>query len=188
MWPDRVHAFLIEQNHDNDADWLNTEALKANIAGFRTNHPGEGLTRPLFDQIVAWKLRDQIHRDDHNLENTNDSLINEITGAAFRIVHQDDKILSRVRAEILQTIPGVGIGVASAILTMYYPESFGIIHFRSWDEINERDPTQPRITRTFTIKQYMTYLSTIRPVAEEENVSVQLIDYALWRTWELRRE
>lgn len=188
MWPDRVHAFLLGHNHDNDADWQKTEALKVNIADFRTNHPGEGLARPLFNQIVSWKLRGQIHRNEHNLENINDSLVKEITGAAFRVVHQDNEILSRVRAEILQTIPGVGIGVASAILTMYYPESFGIIDFRTWDEINEQDPTQPPKARTFTINQYMTYLSTIRSVAEEEHVSVQLIDYALWRTWELRRE
>jgi hypothetical protein len=187
MWQDRVTSFLTEFDLEADTDWQETRVLKTDVAAYRMSHPNEGVTRVIFDRIVRWKLRDQIHRAADHLENLNDSMIYEVTGAAVRLQHSDIEISSRVKTEVLQGLPGVGLGVASAFLTIYFPDSFGIIDFRCWDEIHEREPGLRPIERNFTIGDYLTYLATIRPFALGNGHQVQLVDFALWKTWDLRR-
>jgi len=187
MWQSRVREFLEQYNLDSDADWQETAALKTDMAEYRRKRPQEGLTRTLFDRIVIWKLRGQIHRTAGHLEHLNDKMIYEVTGAAIRLEHLDLEVSSRVRTQVLQGLPGVGLGVAAAILTMYFPESFGIIDFRCWDEIHESDPEFRSAETSFSISQYLTYLATIRPFAQASGLEVQMVDFALWKTWELRR-
>lgn len=181
MWHDRIRTFLVEHDFAADRDWQTTQHLLDAVATYRRTHPREGFSRELFDQIVQWKLRGQIYRAADHLAHLNDPIIYEVTGAVFRLNHHDLNITSRVRIEVLQGLPGVGLGVASAILAMYFPESFGVIDFRSWAELHEREPGQP-VIRTFTIRQYMAYLALIRPFAAETGKTPQLIDYALWKT------
>jgi hypothetical protein len=187
MWQGRVRYFLSEHSFADDKDWQTTKQLLDDVAAYRMAYPRSGLTRGLFDRIVQWKLRDQMSRAADHLAELNDKMILEITGAVFRLDHSNLEVSSRVRTEVLQGLPGVGLGVASALLTTYFPESFGIIDFRAWDELHDRDPNLPAITRTFSIGHYMTYLATIRPFAAEIGKNPQVIDYALWKIWKQRR-
>ena len=186
-WQDRVEHFLDINDFAHDEDWRETEDLLAVLAAHRRQHPREGFPRHTFDRVVRWKLRDQIHRDAEHLANLNDGMIYEVTRAAIRLEHPDPEVLARVRTQVLCGLPGVGFGVASAILTVYFPESYGIIDFRCWDEVHERDPALPPITRSFGIGNYLTYLAMIRPFAAQLGRNAQLIDYALWRIWGQRR-
>lgn len=188
MWQDRVTEFLINNNWQNIPDWQQTNLLKGEIQTYRNEFPNQGLSQNLFNQIIQWKLRNQIHRVNHHLENLNEQMIGMVTKTAILLNHNDPNILSTVRVKVLMSLPGIGLGIASAILTLYYPELYGIIDFRSWDEINERDPALPPLTRNFSISDYLNYLDTIRPFATEHNIDVQFVDYILWKIWELRRE
>src|ERR1039458_9562259 len=100
MWQDRVSSFLRDYDRQADSEWQETVALKATVSGYRERQPQQGLTRVMFDQIVRWKLRDQIHRTADHLENLNDNIIYEVTGAAVRLQHPDIEICSRVRTEV----------------------------------------------------------------------------------------
>ncbi|QOJ27854.1 MAG: hypothetical protein HRU80_02810 [Ignavibacteriales bacterium] len=188
MWQDRVTEFLLNDNWQNSQEWQQTNLLKSSIQTYRIHFPNQGLSEGLFNQIIQWKLGDQIHRVNHHLQYLNKQMINEVTKTALILNHHDYNILTRVRINILRSLPGVGLGIASAILTLYYPELYGIIDFRTWDEINERDPVLPSITHNFSIGDYLNYLTNIRPYASEQNIEVQVIDYALWKIWELRRD
>lgn len=158
MWTERVREFLTNFDWDSDEDWIVTSQLKADIEDFRRNNPGSGLPREIFDRIVEWKLRDQLPLNT-DLRDLNDQMIAEVTGAAFRLEHNDLAITSRVRAEVLNGLPGVGLGVASAILALYFPMDFGIIDFRVWDEIHERDPRLESSQRSFAIGDLVTVSS-----------------------------
>jgi hypothetical protein len=187
MWRNRVSNFLNNHNFAEDDDWQKTEELLDAVSTYRHDHPGEGLQPQLFGKIVEWKLRDQIQRTVDHLSDINDSMIYEVTRAAFRLDHHDPAVSSRARTEVLRALPGVGLGVASGILTMYFPESFGVIDFRVWDEVHELDPSLPPLKHNFTIGDYAKYLAMIRSFAEEIEEPPQLVDFALWSIWKLRR-
>jgi len=200
MWKDRVRAFgvgnqgtnvpgwLANYNRVEDEDWNATEDLKRRVNAHFLATPGTGLGRALFNDIVSWKLRQQEDRVADHLGQLNEQAISEVTGAVFRLNHDDPEILARIRIGVLQGMPGVGIGVASAILTLCYPNSYGVIDFRVWDEIHDRDPQKQSLKRQFSISDYLTYLTMIRDFAEQENITVQEVDFALWKIWELRRQ
>lgn len=187
MWHDRVQQFLKEFDFDTDRDWRETEDLKAAIAIHRDERPGEGLTRTLFERVLSWKLRSQRQRVAAHLDKLTDQLVEELTGTAFRVRHPEQSVLDRVRVEVLIALPGVGLGVASALLTLYYPNQYGIIDFRAWDEVNERDPSQAPITRVFTVGHLFEYLTKIRAYSAKHAIPTQKVDFALWKVWELRR-
>ena len=125
-----------------------------------------------------------MHRVAQHFESLTDDIIKEVTRSAYIINHDDQNILTTIRVNLMRSLPGVGLGVASALLTLYYPNLYGIIDFRTWDEIHEHDHGGRPITRTFTLSNYLYYLDTIRPFALEQNIDVQIVDFALWKIWE----
>lgn len=188
MWRVRVQNFLKNRDYTKDKDWLRTSALKDEVQNFKRLHPGEGLPRILFDEIVDWKLRSQRARVERHLEKITDDLVLDITAAAFSVKHADIEELDRVRINLLMALPGVGLGISSAILTLYHPHLYGIIDFRAWDEVNNVEPHSPSLTRTFTIAHLVEYLRLIRNYSAQSSLPPQLIDFALWKAWEVRRK
>ena len=181
MWQSRVGTFLKHFDFTADAEWLETVDLKQAINEYRVNHPNEGLPRSIFNRVLDWKLRKQRHRVARHHLNLTDQMIFEIAGAAFGVNHPVEAVEDRVRTEVLLALPGVGLGVASAILTLYLPARYGVIDFRAWDEINEVALGAKSLARNFTIDQYLKYLHKIRGLASKQGIEAQLVDYALWK-------
>lgn len=132
MWTDRVRKFLSSDNWKENDDWFKVEALLASVSTQRTRTPKEGLSRELFNRILEWKLRSQRNKTEHLRILIPDSTIMQVTKLSFSIDHPDPNALLSMQAKLLTALPGVGIGVASAILTLYYPERCGIIRHK-WD-------------------------------------------------------
>ncbi len=84
---------------------------------------------------------------------------------------------------VLQALPGVGMGVASAILTLTSPQDYGVIDFRVWELVFGRSKNGER-KQTFTAKNYLDYLKAIRCFAIQNRVPTQHVDFALWKAWE----
>ena len=136
------------------------------------------LTSQTFDAVLDWKLRQQRKRTEkHRSENTAD-LIRELTGAFWRVQHNDLDKLVEIKLSVLMSIPGTGIGVASTILTLSNPANFAIIDFRNWKVLYSEDKRQ------FTVPEYKKYLVDVRRLANQLDCDVQEIDFLLWKEFE----
>lgn len=129
-WPSKVTAF--RQSFDfSDEDWVGTQELKRQLAEHMAQNPDAGLTIDLFKKIVSWKLERQEARTRRlrGAQITPDVVAN-ITRCALTLVHPDRRTLMRGQLTVLQGISGVGVGVASAILALTFPDRYGVIDER----------------------------------------------------------
>ena len=136
------------------------------------------LTITTFDAVINWKLRKQRNRTEKHRVGNSTELIKEHTGAFWRVKHEDKDKLLAIQIAILLAIPGVGIGVASAIFTLCYPDEYAIIDFRNWKVLYGKDKTQ------FTVSEYKRYLLDVRDLASKLDCDVQEVDYVLWKEYE----
>jgi thermostable 8-oxoguanine DNA glycosylase len=128
-----------------------------------------------FENILKWKLRKQKGRTEKHRKYNTDDIINILTSSAIRIEHPNSNIMDQIRASVLMSIPGVGIGVASAILALTYPESYGVIDYINWKVLYEENK------RSFSMNEYLHYLNDLRKIAKDFNTNVQDVDYLLWK-------
>ncbi len=137
----------------------------------------ESLTIPTYNKILAWKLRKQTSRIEKIKKSSPDTLIKSITHCYCKIDHPDDEMKTRIKMHVLLSIPWIGIGIASAIMALHEPQRYGTIDLRCWSALFNEDK------KTFSIKDYMGYLTRIRELAHKVECDVQEIDYILWKQY-----
>jgi thermostable 8-oxoguanine DNA glycosylase len=94
---------------------------------------------------------------------------------AFKTVHPDFYTETEFRLKILCCLKGVEIPVASAILTLVYPEKYAVIDFRVCRQIfGVRN-------QAYTPSYYKKYLSIILTLSQEYKLTPQQIDMAIWQ-------
>jgi hypothetical protein len=174
-WLSRVQAFRRSFNLQ-DKDWQETVQLKADISAHLKQNPAAGLTRALFDRVVKWKLDKQINRPRKFSKTVTDDLVMKITACAFSLQHTDPSVLARVRLDTLSALPGVDIGVASAILALSLPDEYGVIDPRIWKEMYGQDKTG------FSLPDYTMYLAHLLEGARQLGWIAEELDFFTWRS------
>jgi hypothetical protein len=155
-------------------DYDLTEHLKAQFARLRCERQPLYLTLAEFDAILRWKLRSQYRRQEERRKTNTEDVIKIVTGAALSITHSDEDYEIELRLDILCSIRGVGVPVASAILALVFPEKYAVIDFRGWRQIFGEEK------RNFSISDYKRYLREIKRLAIELGWTVQEVDLAVW--------
>ena len=128
--------------------------------------------------IVRWK---SARSEWHIRKNTSSQITNALDAAAtVASSNSDENLVEALNA--LQKLKGVGIPVASAILTAINPERYTIIDFRALEALD-----YPRQDENF----YIAYLNYCRDLAAQNVVSAQTelpaptplraLDRALWQ-------
>jgi hypothetical protein len=169
-----ITATQIESLRRQQIDYDETEQLKAKLAQLRTERQPLYLTAAEFEEILHWKLGQQIGRQrDIRAANT-DEIIAAIMGLALTITHPDQEYELELRMGILCSLRGVGVPVASAVLSLIFPEQYAVIDFRVWRHIFDD------ARRTFSIPDYREYMREIRRLADELSWPVQEVDHAIW--------
>jgi len=87
----------------------------------------------------------------------------------------------RRRMELLTSLRGVGVPVASAILTLIDPRRYGVLDIRAWQLLMATGAvsTNPR-GQSFTIAQWEQYLAALRRHARRLGVTARTIEYTLF--------
>lgn len=119
----------------DDPDLVEAERLKARLARARDKRVPLYLSREEFLAICRWKLGDQYSRAAHLLESSSGKRIKRATQMAFSFKDKDAEFELAGRLTILRLLPGVGIGVASAILALCYPKRYAPLDPRVWRAI-----------------------------------------------------
>jgi hypothetical protein len=79
------------------------------------------------------------------------------------------------RAGLLCCMRGIGVPIASAILTVVYPDRYGVIDFRGWRQLFGEEQ------RVFSVADYVRYLARVRALAVQlPGWTVQETDEAIW--------
>lgn len=165
----------------DDADWLAHEKLKARFAAAREQRDPMCLTQSEFFEVAHWKLINQYGRAKRYLESNPPERIEAVTSRALSFCDPDPDIEMLGRVTMLRVLPGVGMGVASAILALCFPEHYAPIDFRVWRQLFDSELS------VFEIPAYRRYLKRLHELADELRLidpandwPVQLVDYFAW--------
>jgi hypothetical protein len=87
----------------------------------------------------------------------------------------------RRRMELLTSLRGVGVPVASAILTLIAPRRYGVLDIRAWQLLFAvRSVSANQRGQGFTVRQWEQYLSALRQHAGSLGVSARTVEYTLF--------
>ena len=86
------------------------------------------------------------------------------------------------RMELLTSLTGVGVPMASAILTLIDPKRYGVLDIRAWQLLFAiRSVDANRRGQGFTIPQWLDFLTALRHHARRLGVGARTIEYTLFR-------
>jgi hypothetical protein len=132
----------------------------------RNGAPGGNYSRDNLKIIVHWKSPRKIAYID---DNTDIEIARALRFAS------DPRTSERSAVDVLDRLHGVGVPIASAILTTMFPERYTIIDFRALESLGiVKAPTD-------SVHYYLNYLTKCRELAREHNVSLRTLDRALWQ-------
>ncbi len=116
----------------DDPGLAEVEKLKTRLARARDKRVPFYLSREEFLGICRWKLGDQYSRAARLLESNSEKRVKRTTQMAFSCKDKDAGFELAARVTILRLLPGVGMGVASAILALCYPKRYAPVDSRIW--------------------------------------------------------
>lgn len=152
--------------------YLETDFLKKAYKNFQKRGH---LTPEEFFAIVIWKSPRAKTKIRNGLLEKRKSIF-KITSDIFRAKKREDKL------KVLTKTPGIGIPIASAILTICYPNCFTIVDYRARASLKEfgeeikGDPT----TKTYPYKPYFDYLKKCKVLSQKYKISLRNFDRILW--------
>jgi hypothetical protein len=147
----------------------NVEQDDAFEAGGRIAGRGD-YSRQNLEVIVAWKMEGvHLTRVMSYLGQNTDAVIDH----ALRSAVATDSERSAI--EIPDRLPGVGVPVASAILTTILPEKYTIIDVNGLEALGVDDKSKGQAV------YYLSYLKKCRELAAQFNASLRTMDHALWQ-------
>lgn len=169
-----ITADQIRHLRQGSVDYDEMQNLLSRFASIRTTRQPLFLTGDDFDALLRWKLRSQYGRQERWRQANTEEVIRSVTGVALTIMHPDPDYQLELRVGLLCTLRGVGVPVASAVLTLVFPECYGVIDFRAWRQVFGSQRS------AFSVQDYKRYLSNIRHLAQELGWTVQQVDLAIW--------
>jgi len=155
-------------------DYADTQQLVEELAQLRRERQPFYLTAPDFERILQWKLGRQIGRQRARRRANTEEIIRAVTGLALTITHPDIEYELELRTDILCSLHGVGVPVASAVLALVFPEDYAVIDRRVWRQIFDADKT------VFSTPDYKKYMRQIRCLANDLDWPAQEVDHAIW--------
>jgi len=129
------------------------------------------LTKKELEDICRWKSPRAIHHINSNTP----AVIRKITTAAFATRSERSKI------ELLTSLRGVSLPMASAILTLINPKKYGVIDIRVWELLFSLGTvkTKPKGVN-FGFNEWFRLLSILRYYSDKYETSVRKIEYSIF--------
>jgi hypothetical protein len=157
-----LRAELVREEHPP------TAALIRDLAGVRARGV---FTREEFRRMCRWKSPRA-----RRLWEANSAARVHTVSRAVLLTRSE-----RRRMQLLTSLRGVGIPIASAILTLVDPRRYGVLDIRAWQLLFALHTvaSNPR-GQAFTIAQWQQYLSALRHHARRLGVTARAIEYTLF--------
>ncbi len=162
----------------DDPDLAVVEKLKARLARARDKRVPLFLSRDEFLGVCRWRLGDQYSRAAKLLESNSEKRIKRTTQMAFSVKDKDPGFDLTARVTILRLLPGVGIGVASAILALCYPKRYAALDARAWQALfdEQRNTFEPADYARF-LARVNELVAEVKPLDPKGAWTAQLVGY-----------
>jgi hypothetical protein len=126
--------------------------------------------------VLKWKFQGPlVGRQKMNIERVNkidDLFIEEVSSLAFKTSND------QLKFKLLSCIDGVGLSVASVILSFYNPKNYGILDIHSWRGLfNEKEPKNIFAS----IKPSLKFLQELRSISKKYNMACREIEKAYFK-------
>lgn len=162
-----------------DAEHLReTDRLKARLAKVRDRRVPFYLSRDEFLAVCRWKLGDQYARSAVALESSGEKRLKRTSQLAFACRDKDAAFELAGRVTILRLLPGVGIGLATAILALCYPKRYATLDAPAWRAVFDEPG------KGLELGDYARFLARLEELAAEARAAdpkgkwtVQLVGY-----------
>jgi hypothetical protein len=161
--------------NDENPEWREIVELQAAVA--ESFADGNGLAFKTFERVAKWKLRQQSGRTQRHRQKTTTELVALLSKCCWQASHSEREVVARIRLHILTGLPGVGIGLGSAILALMWPDEYGIVDFRVWSVLYGVEK------RAFTETDWLCYMTDLWKLSGQTNYPPQTIDYLLWKAY-----
>ncbi|MBK6315841.1 MAG: hypothetical protein IPF53_16500 [Blastocatellia bacterium] len=158
----------------NSSEDTSTRELMARFETLRQRRRRFHLTLPELLEVAKWKLEGQYGRAARHLERLTPPIVRTVTAAAFAIDGPDDDFETELRAGLLTTLPGVGLPIASAVLTLVEPDRYAVIDFRAWRALFGSDRA------SFGVADYRAFMSALRERSVRERTTPRDVELRLW--------
>ena len=146
-------------------DYLFVEVGK----NFQKNHR---LAPEEFFAIVIWKSNRAKTNVRRGIEKSKKT-VRTITSEVFQAKTPEQKL------NILTSIPNIGIPIASAILTVCYPDDFTVADYRAYATLKDFG-VEVAGNPTVNVSAYFEYLKKCKELARKHNLSLRNFDRILW--------
>jgi hypothetical protein len=159
----------------NDDDFLELDKLRIEYSELLLNRKEKFLTAIEFEKILCWKLDKQAHRSKLQRAVNVDSLVIPITKAYFSLSASDFSYETEVKIKLLSSLKGVGVPLASAVMSITEPEKYCIIDSVLWAYIFKEDKS------AFTINDYLKFHHFIVKLSKKTDSDIQKTEFSLWK-------
>ena len=128
-------------------------------------------TKEEFLQMGMWKSS----RPKRNYQNNSEENIKQVSKGVFSTRYEKRRI------DLLTSLNGVSIPVASAILTLTDPKNYGVIDIRVWQILYEYDSVKIKPSGTnFNFNNWYNYLMKLRYYAKKFKVKTRDVERTLF--------
>ena len=131
-----------------------------------------------FFAIVSWKSNRAKTKIKKGL-----AAAGRLPSELMREVAEAERTAERVR--LLTQIHGIGLPIASAILSVCYPDTFTVLDYRAWETLCELGLEE--LPRSYPRGEaaYLQYCRACQTLAHQLGLSLRDLDRALWaKSWE----
>lgn len=125
-----------------------------------------------FFKIIIWKSNRAKGKVLAEIKKSNKS-VKQIMRDVYNTKALDGKI------KILTRIKGIGLSIASAILTVCYPNKFTILDYRVWNILLKDKKVKYKNLPTLTLK-YLDYVNICKNYAKKLKLSLRDFDRVMW--------
>lgn len=162
----------LSKEYDREFPWW---TQKENELGKKLKTEKE-VSIEILKEMIEWKfytLPGRITRTLNLINEYSDNFIRSVTRRAISMtLYQDDKRITELRR-----IKGVGISLASVILTFYDPENYCIYDIHVMREMYGKEPRYMFTSN----KHYLKLLNDLRYKSKKLKLSVRTIEKALFK-------
>jgi len=111
------------------------------------------------------------------------ALAGESPSSLMRKVAQAQVPGEKVR--VLTQVQGIGLAIASAILSVCYPDTFTVLDYRAWETLCELHPKGLLKRYPDSEEAYLQYCRVCGTLAQQRGLSLRDLDRVLWaKSWE----
>lgn len=126
-----------------------------------------------FADIIDWKLMEQVGRAEKIKQASPEPLIQAITQCYLQVQHPDPILDIKIKMNVLLSIPWIGIGIASSLMSLHRPDNYAGLEQNSWNALFQKNK------KSLSIKEYLEYLKRVRELAEQMDCEPLAVEFIL---------